>query len=128
MENVVGEVCIEVSEGASHIVVLTVTAVYKLLEFGQKLVIAALACIVYSEFIVNIFSAVKTENNVAHFLVGKFNNLIVNTHTVGGEGEAEVFVLFLFNASCLFIKLFHNIPVEKRLTAEEVNLKVSSCA
>ena len=52
----------------------------------------------------------------------------VNKHTVCCKCKTEVFVVFLFNASCIGNNLLYNIKVHKRFSAEEVNLKVYSAA
>ena len=92
------------------------------------MVIAALAVDCFAEVVMNLLSAVKTENNVVALLVGKLDNVVVNEHAVCGKGKAEILVVLLFNASCICHKLLYNVPIHKRLTAEEVNLKISSCA
>lgn len=71
-----------------------------------------------------LLAPIKAQYNVAHFLIGKIYNVVVNKHAVRGKREAEVFVFFLFYAARIGYKLLHNIEIHQRLAAEEVHFKI----
>ena len=58
----------------------------------------------------------------------KLNNVVVNKHTVCREGETEVFVVFLLNASCVGDNSLYNVKVHQRFSAEEIDLEVNPAA
>ena len=65
-------------KGAAHIIIFVIPRLNKLLEFGNYFIKAAISVIVNAVTVVNLFSAVQTKHNDAHFLVGKLNNVIVD--------------------------------------------------
>ena len=69
--------------------------------------------------------SVQAEHHVAHFPVGKVDDVIINQHTVGRQGEAEILVLFLLDAAGISHQLLHHVKVHQRFAAEEVNLQVA---
>ena len=77
--------------------------------------------------VMHFFSAVKAENYIMTFFVCKFNYIVINKHTVCCKCKTEVFVVFLFNASCIGNNLLYNVKVHKRFSAEEVSLFKVKC-
>ena len=128
MENIVCEVCVIMCISASYIVTLVASFFDKFLKFRNDNVITALSVYSFSKMVMHFFSAVKAENYIMTFFVCKFNYIVINKHTVCCKCKTEVFVVFLFNASCIGNNLLYNIKVHKRFSAEEVNLKVYSAA
>ena len=113
-------------ERATHVVVLTTARLNKFLELGHNLFPTALACVVHAETVVNFLSAVQTQNNVAHFPVGKVDNVVINKHAVGCQSKAEVFALFLFDGACVSNKLLNNFKVHKWLATKEVHFQIGA--
>ena len=110
----------------AHIVILVSAAAYKLLKFRHNSVEAAVARIVNAPFIVNFFSAVEAQNDVMHLTVCKIYNVVVYQHTVCCKSKAEIFAVLFFYAASVFNELFNRVPIHKRLSAEEIDLKIAS--
>ena len=127
MENVVCEIYVIVSICSSYIIALATAALNKLLEVGNDGIITSLACIINTEVVVYLLTAVERENNVVAFLVKELHHLVGKDHTVCGIGKAEVLAALTLNLSCILNKALYNVKVKRGLTAEEVNLKVTSC-
>ena len=115
---------VSVGKRAAHVIAFFAACIYKPLEFGYYLFPAAVAGIVHAEAVVYLLAPIKAQYNVAHFLIGKIYNVVVNKHAVRGKREAEVFVFFLFYAARIGYKLLHNIEIHQRLAAEEVHFKI----
>ena len=115
-------------KGAAHIIIFAAAGFNEFLKLRHNGVVASAPHIVHTVAVVNLFSAVKAQNDIAHLFVGKIYNVIVHKHAVCCECEAEVFALFFFYASCILHELFYNIKIHKRLAAEKINLKVAACA
>ena len=128
MEQIVGEVHVVVRERAAHVIILAAALFHQTLEVGHDGVVAALARVVLAEVIVHILAAVKRKHHVAHLFVEPIDQLIVHDHAVGGEGEAEVFVIVLLDAARVLDQLLDHVKVERRLAAEEVYLQVAARA
>ena len=97
--DVLQEVRVMVGKGAPHIVVLTVTLADQLLELRDDLVVAAVACVVHPEPVVDLLPAVQAQDNIAHFLIAEVDDILVNKHAVGGQGESEVLPRLLLDAA-----------------------------
>ena len=115
-------------KGSAHIVIFAAARLDEFLKLRNDFFPASVSCIINAVAVVNLLAAVKAQNNVAHLTVCKVYHIIVNKHSVGGEGKAEIFALFLFNASCVLHKLFHNVKVHQRFAAEKVHLKIAPCS
>ena len=120
------EVRVRVSEGAAHVIILAFPGFHQLLELGHDLIPAAVPGVVHPETVVHFLAPVQGQNHVAAFPVGKIDHVVINEHAVGGEGEAEILVVLLLNASCVCDKLFHHIPVHQRLASEEIDFQVAT--
>ena len=72
----------------------------------------------------NLLPAVQAEHHIAHLPVGKVDHIIIDQHTVGSQGETEVFVLFLLDAAGVGHQLLHHVKIHQRFPAEEVHLQV----
>ena len=128
VEQVVGKVHSVVCERTANVVILAAALFNETLEIGHDGIVAALARVVFAEMVVDFLASVKAEHDVVHFLIQEVDDFIVDQNAVGREGEAEVLVVLLFNASCVSNELLDDVPVHEGLAAEEVNLKVSSRA
>ena len=71
-------------KGTSHIIPLATAGLHQLLEFRDDFVVASVSGIIYTGTVVDLFSSVKGEYDVTHFFVGKFNDIVINEHTIGG--------------------------------------------
>ena len=128
VEQIVCEIGVCVGEGAAHIIALPAPGFHELLEFRHDPVIAAVSGVIHPKPVVNLFSAVQGQHHVRHLPVRKFDHVVVNEHTVRGEGEAEVLAPLLFHASCVGNEPFYHVPVHKRLAAEEIHLQVPAAS
>ena len=90
MEQVVGEIGVVMGEGAAHVVALTAAGLDQLLELGHNAVIAAAACNILAETVVDLLAAIQRKNHVVALFVGPLNDFIGDADAVGGQGEAEV--------------------------------------
>ena len=113
-----------VGKRAAHVIAFSSAGVDQPLELRHYLFPAAVAGIVHTETVMYLLAPIKAQYNVAHFLIGKIYNIVVNKHAVRGKREAEVFVFFLFYAARIGYKLLHNIEIHQRLAAEEVHFKI----
>ena len=58
------------------------------------------------------------------FPVAEVDHVVVDEHAVGGEGEAEILVVLLFDAPGVGHQVLHHLEVHQGLAAEEVHLQV----
>ena len=96
MENVVCKVRVIVSICAAHIVVLLVSGLGKLFKGRENHVVSAFSPTGFSHIIVDIFSSVETDDHVAHFLVGKVNDLVIKQNSVCCKCKTKILVVFFF--------------------------------
>ena len=109
---------------AAHIIIRLISRVSEFFEFIYYEIIAALTVRRFSEIIVNLFSSVKRKHNIAHLLAAEVDDLVVNQHTVRSQCETETFVVFFLLFASVLYQLLAYFPVEQRLTAKEIDLKV----
>ena len=64
------------------------------------------------------------QDHIVHLLVDEIDLVIIEEHAVGGDGKAELLVVFLFHAAGILYHLLDHIKVDERLPAEEVQLQV----
>ena len=115
-------------KGAAHVIVLVASGRYQLLELGHDALIAAVACIVHPQPVMDLLAAIQRQHHIAHFPVGEVDHVIVNEHTVCGQRKAEIFAPLLFHTAGILHQLLHHVPVHQRLTAEEVHLQIGAAA
>ena len=72
----------------------------------------------------DLFAAVQRQYNVVHFAVGKIDHIVVNQHSVGGQGKPEMLPALLFPAPCVGDQVLDRLPVHQRLPAEKVHLQI----
>ena len=128
VEDVVGEVGIVVGVGAAHIVVLVAALLHELLKFRDDGVIAAMAGVVLAEAVMDFLAAVEAQHDVVALLVAEVDDIVVDEHTVGGHGEAEVLVVDLLLLAAVGDELFDHVEVHQRLASEEIDLEVAAGA
>ena len=112
------------SKCASHVIILAASCLYKLLKLRNYALPASVSGIIHSETVMNLLASVKTQDNIAHFLVSKFYNLVIYKHAVGGQRKSEILALILLYRTCVQDELLYHIPVHERLTTEEIHLKI----
>ena len=115
-------------KGPPHIVILSFPGFDQLLELRHNPVPAAVSGIVHPAAVMDFLPSVQAEHHVAHFPVGKIDDVIVNQHAVGGQGEAEILVLFLLDAAGISHQLLHHVKIHQRFAAEEVHFQVAAGA
>ena len=128
MEDIVGKVGVKVGIGAAHIVVLVAALFHELLKLGHDAVVAAVACAVHTETVVDLLAAVQTQHHVVALLVAEINDVIIDQHAVGGHGKAEVLVVDLLLLAAVGHQLFDHIKVHQRLAAKEVHFQIAAGA
>ena len=128
MEDVVGEVGVVVGVGAAHVIVLVAALFHKLLELRHDGVIAAVACVVLAEAVMDFLAAIEAQHDIVALLVAEVDDIVVDEHTVGGHGEAEVLVVDLLLLAAVGDELFDHVEVHQRLAAEEIDLEVAAGA
>ena len=128
MEDIVGEIGVEMGVGAAHVVALVAALLHELLELGHDGIIAAVARVVLAEAVVHFLAAVEAQDDVVALLVAEVDNVIVDQHPVGGHGETEVFVVDLLLLAAVCHQLFHHVEVHQRLAAEEIDFEVAAGA
>ena len=126
--NVLEEIRVGVRKGASHVVALAASGLNQLLEFGHDAIPASLACVVYAEAVVDLAAAVKAQDHVVALAVGKVDDVIVDEHSVGGQGKAEVLVVLFFHRARVGDQLLDDVKIHQRLAAEEVDLQIAARA
>ena len=72
----------------------------------------------------DLLPAVQAQNHVAHFLVAEVDDILVDEHAVGGQGEAEVLPRLLLDAAGIGHQLLDHVKVHQRLAAEEVHFQI----
>ena len=128
VEQVLRKVRIGMGKGAAHIIVLVAPGLYQLLELRHNALIAAVACIVHPQPVMDLLTAIQRQHHIAHFPVGEVDHVIVDEHTVCGQRKAEIFAPLLFHTAGILHQLLHHVPVHQRLTAEEVHLQIGAAA
>ena len=81
-------------------------------------------CVVDSEAVVDFLTAVQREDDVMHFAISKFCDLIVKQNAVGRESEADILVMELLLFAAVFDELLADIPVHQGFAAEEVDVEI----
>ena len=77
MKHILRKVQIVVGKGTSHIVIHLVSALRNLLKFRYYHLIASLSAAEGAHFIMYLLTSVDAQNNIRHFPVGKFQNVII---------------------------------------------------
>ena len=113
---------------SAHIVALAAAGFHQLLELGHDAVKGAVTCVVHAETVVDLLASVQRQNHVVALTVGEFNHVVIDEHTVCGQGEAEILSLFLLDAPRVSDQVLDDLEVHQRLTAKEVNLQIVAVA
>ena len=124
--NVVGEIGIAMSERAAHIIILAAARFDEFLKFRHDYIVTSHVAYRLAKVVIDFLSSVKAEHDVVHLFVGKFDHVVVNEHAVGGERKAEIFAVFFFNRTRVCNKIFDDLPIHKRLSAEKVHLEIAA--
>ena len=124
--NVLQKVGVRMRKGAAHVVVPAAARLHQLLELGNDPIPASVSGVVHAIAVVDLLAAVQAENDVAHLAVGEVNHIVVNQNAIGGQREAEVLVVLLFNAAGIGNQLLDHVKVHQRFAAEEVHLQVAA--
>ena len=114
-------------KGAAHVIVLVASGRYQLLKLGHDALIAAVACIVHPQPVMNLLAAIKRQHHIAHFTVGEVDHVIIDEHTVCGQRKAEIFAPLLstlraYSTSCFTTSQFISGSPPKKSTSRLVRL------
>ena len=124
MTDVIEKIRIIMGKSTAHIIIFSATCLNQLLEFWHDSLPAAVAGIVHAIPIMHFLPPVQTQNHVAHLTVGKVNHIIVYQHTVGRQGEAEVFSCRFFDRAGVGHQILHHLKVHQRFPAEKVHFQI----
>ena len=111
-------------EGPPHVVALVSPGFHQLLELGDDLVIASPAGVIHPQPVMDFLPSVQAQDHVIHFPVGKVDDVLVDEHPVGGEGEAEVLAVRLLLGAGVGHQILYHLPIHERLSTKEVHLQV----
>ena len=114
-----------VRKGPPHVIVFPAAGPDQPLKLRDDPLPASVSGIVHAKAVVHFLPSVQTEHHVAHLAVGKVDDIIVDQHAVGRQGEAEVLAGLLLALTRVGDQLLHRIKIHQRLTAEEIDLQVS---
>ena len=125
MYDVAGKIRVIVSICTAYIVILLVSGFRQFAEGRQDRIVSAAALVGLSHVVVDRFPPVQTDDHIAHFFIGKLDDLVVEQHAVGGQREPEILVTFFFSAAPIGNQFFHNVEVEQRFAAEEIHFQIA---
>ena len=126
VQHICGKIRIIACEGSPDEVVLISPLLLEVSELRDDDIVAALSVPGRAHPVIHFFSAVQAEHHIAHLPVAEIDDLIIQKHSVGGDGKAEMLVLLLFQRTAVGHQLLHNLPVHQRFPAEEIHLQVSA--
>ncbi|MPN28483.1 hypothetical protein SDC9_175925 [bioreactor metagenome] len=115
-------------KGTAHIIIFTAARRHQFLKLRHNAVITAVACIIHPQAVVNLFAAVQTQHDIAHFFVGKVDHIIIDQHAICRQCKAELFVVNGFLCAGIGNELFYHIPVHQRLAAKKINFQIGARA
>ena len=111
-------------EGAADVVIPAAPFLRELHEFGDDDIVASFSVPGGTHAVIDLFPSVQAQDDIGHFPVAEFRDLVVQENTVGGQREPELLIMFLFLRSSVFYQLLHHFPVHGGLSSEEVHLQV----
>ena len=77
MQDILREIQIVMGKGSTHIVFFLMSAVRELLELRYDQIIRSCPLAERSHAVMDFFSAVDTQDHIAHLLIGKFHDVII---------------------------------------------------
>ncbi len=116
------------SEGPAHVVVLAASGCNEFLEARHYHVVAAAAVRSLAKPVMNLFASVQAQNHIMHLFVREVDNVVIYSHAVSCQGEAEVFIMRLFYRTAVTYDSLDYVPVHKGLATEEIHLQIHSVA
>ena len=111
-------------ECPSDIVVHLVSRFGRTYELRQDLIIAALSPASRTHPVMNAFAPVYRQYEIPHFTVCEFEHILIKEHAVCRKSEPELLVMLFFQSSSVLDKLFYDLKVHERLSAEEIDLEI----
>ena len=126
--NIFQKIGILMGEGAAHIIVFALSCLHQFLKFGYNSLPTALACIIHTVFVVDLFTTVQGQNHIAHFFIGKFDHIVINEQAVGGQCKTKVFAVFFFNTAGICHQILDHLKIHQRFATKKVNLQVATGA
>ena len=128
MEHIGGKIRVVPGEGSPKIIVLLSPTLHQLLELGQNYIIASSSTHCPAHSVIDLRAAVQRQHCVGHLPIDVLNIFVIEQYAVGGDGEAEIFIVFLLQRPGIFHCSLHRIYSHQRFTAKEVYLNVTSAA
>ena len=125
-QHILYKVQIVMGKCTSYIILLLVSAFCYFFEFIQDKIIASLSVFERAHMIVYFFSSVDTKNNVVHFFVGKFDDIVSQKYTVGSQGKTKMFVMGFLQFPSIGYQFFYYIEVHQWLAAKEIYFQVAA--
>ena len=77
MQYIFCKIQIIVGKSTSYIIIGLISALSYFLELGNDQIIAALTASERTHLIMHFLTAIDTQNNIGHFLVGKLQDIII---------------------------------------------------
>ena len=127
MDHIFCEIEIFLCEGAAYIILieLPIAALFnEPLVFRHDGTIATAAVHTEAKRIINLFAPINRENDIGHFTVDVIDFVICQQQAGGGDREAEIFVMLLFDRTGLCHHLLNDLKIHQRLTAKEIQLQI----
>ena len=122
MKDIFCEIGVVVGVRAPHVVAFVPPFGHKALKIGYDGVVAAPACIILAEPVMDLFAAIQREHHIVHLPVAEIDDFIIQQHAVRRQGKAEVFVVDGFQAPGIGHQVFYHLPIHQRFSAEEIHL------
>ena len=71
-------------------------------------------------------SPVDAQHDICHLFIAEFYDLIIQQNAVRRQRKAEFLVMQLFLLSSVFYKVFYDLPVHQRFSAEKIHFQIPS--
>ena len=86
-------------EGSPHIIAFISPSADKFLKLRNDFFPASVSCIVHTIAVMDLFSAIQAQDDIAHFPITEIDHIIIDQKAISGQRETEILVMFLLNAA-----------------------------
>ncbi len=128
MDDIAGEIRVEVGEGSAHIIIPVAARSHKALEIRDNPVVGSPAGPVDPETVVHFLPSVQRKHDVIALPVRPLRHLIVKSDSVRGQRKPEILVVLLLDGSGVRHRLFADVEIHQRLAPEEVHLQITAAS
>ena len=127
-QHVCRKIFIEMRKCTSDIIIRLMSALGKLLELRHDQIIAAAAVAERTHIVMDFLTSIHTQNNIRHFFIAEFHDLIIQQDTIRRQCESKILVMNLLLLTAILNETFNHIPVHQRLAAEEIHFQIPPVA